>query len=130
MSQLATAQVSEEELKSIQTPDTVETSIGTLKFFDGVPTAETAERVYDNLDRMRGVDAFLKGMPGASVKALMDGPRSIGAKEPHQVVIMDKLMDSTSMDADGDGLVNRVELALNMDPTSADGYRDGMADGW
>lgn len=94
MGQIASAQVSEEELKSIQTPDTVETSIGTLKFFDGVPTAETAQRVYDNLDRMRGVDAFLKGMPGASVQALMDGPRSIGAKEPHQVVIMDKLMDS------------------------------------
>ncbi|UCG08958.1 MAG: hypothetical protein JSV83_10045 [Desulfobacterales bacterium] len=29
----------------IMTPDTVETSIGTLKFFDGVPTRETVEIV-------------------------------------------------------------------------------------
>ena len=38
----------------IMTPNNVETSIGTLEFFDGVPTRETAQIVYDNLDRMRG----------------------------------------------------------------------------
>jgi hypothetical protein len=61
---------------------------------DGAPTAETAQKVYDNLDRMRGVDAFLKGMPAASVGALMDGPKSVGAVKSNQVLIMDKLMDS------------------------------------
>jgi len=90
----AMAQVSDKELKSIQTPDSVKTSIGTLKFIDGAPTAETAQLVYDNLDRMRGVDAFLKGMPAASVGALMDGPKSIGAVKSNQVLIMDKLLDS------------------------------------
>jgi len=30
----------------ITTPDTVDTRIGTLKFFDGVPTKETAAMVY------------------------------------------------------------------------------------
>ena len=35
--QLAVAEVSKEELKSINTPDKVTTSIGELKFFDGVP---------------------------------------------------------------------------------------------
>src|SRR6202034_3021972 len=39
----------------ITTPDQVETSIGTLKFFDGLPDAETVQKVYDNLDRARGV---------------------------------------------------------------------------
>jgi len=33
----AQAQVSDKELKSISTPDKVETSIGTLKFLDGDP---------------------------------------------------------------------------------------------
>jgi hypothetical protein len=59
--------------EGILTPDVVETSIGTLEFFDGAPLPETAELVYDNLDRMRGVDAFLKCMPAASVRQLMLG---------------------------------------------------------
>ena len=59
--------------EGILTPDSVETSIGTLKFFDGAPYAETAEKVYDYLDTMRGVDTFLKGMPGASLDALIKG---------------------------------------------------------
>ena len=91
------AQVSKEVLDSISTPDQVETSIGKLKFLDGAPYSETAERVYDYLDTMRGVDAFLKGMPGASLQALIHGNHDLGAVECHQVMIMDKLMDSTSL---------------------------------
>ena len=41
---MALADVSEAELRSIQTPPTVQTSIGELTFFDGVPTRETADR--------------------------------------------------------------------------------------
>jgi hypothetical protein len=32
---------------SITTPDSVETRIGTLKFFDGIPDDATAQKVYD-----------------------------------------------------------------------------------
>lgn len=78
----------------ITTPDIVETSIGTLKFFDGAPLPETAELVYDNLDRMRGVDVFLKCIPAASVRQLMLGPESIGADSYNKVVIVEQLMDS------------------------------------
>src|SRR5210317_391967 len=91
------AQVSKKVLDSISTPDQVETSIGTLKFLDGAPFPETAEKVYDYLDTMRGVDAFLKGMPGASLQALIHGNHELGATASHQVMIMDKLMDSTSL---------------------------------
>ena len=63
----ANAQVSKETLESIMTPDQVETSIGTLNFLDGAPYSDTAEKVYDELDRMRGVEAYLKGMPLASI---------------------------------------------------------------
>ena len=93
----AQADVGKVVLDSIATPDTVETSIGTLKFLDGAPTAETAQKVYDYLDTMRGVDAFLKGMPGASVQSLIKGNHQLGAKQAHQVMIMDKLMDSKSL---------------------------------
>jgi hypothetical protein len=55
------------------------------------------KRQRDYLDTMRGVDAFLKGMPGASVQGLMKGARSQGAVECHQVLLFDKLMDSKSL---------------------------------
>ena len=91
------AQVGDEVLNSISTPNQVETSIGTLRFLDGAPYPDTAEKVYDYLDTMRGVDAFIKGMPGASVQGLIKGARSQGAVECHQVLLFDKLMDSRSL---------------------------------
>ena len=71
----------------ILTPNEVETSIGTLEFLDGAPLPETAQKAYDYLDTMRGVDAFLKGMPGASVQGLIKGAHSQGAVECHQVLV-------------------------------------------
>jgi hypothetical protein len=58
---------------SITTPDSVDTRIGTLKFFDGFPDDSTVQKVYDNLDFMRGAEAFLTAMPGASAEALREG---------------------------------------------------------
>jgi hypothetical protein len=83
--------------ESITTPDKVKTSIGTLKYLDGAPLPETAEKAYDFLDTMRGVDTFLKGMPGASLDALIKGNYELGARQCHQVMIMDKLMNSKSL---------------------------------
>ncbi|UCG67777.1 MAG: DUF1254 domain-containing protein, partial [Deltaproteobacteria bacterium] len=80
--------------ESITTPDTVETRIGTLEFFDGIPTKKTAELVYDNLDFFRGVEVFLNGIPATSIEGLRLGLASIGAKNSSQVVIFDRLMDS------------------------------------
>ncbi len=78
----------------ITTPDKVQTSIGELKFFDGAPLPETAELVYENLDRMRGVDVFLKGIPAASVRQLMVGPEEVGANAYNKVIITENLLDS------------------------------------
>jgi hypothetical protein len=64
---------------SITTPDSVETRIGTLKFFDGFPDDSTVQKVYDNLDFQRGVQAFLSGMPGASLVGMRTGFRKLGA---------------------------------------------------
>ena len=83
----------------ILTPNKVETSIGTLEFLDGAPRLETAQKAYDFLDTMRGVDAFLKGMPGASLHGLIKGAHSQGAVESHQVLIFDRLMDPSVQDS-------------------------------
>jgi hypothetical protein len=81
----------------ITTPDTVETRLGTLKFFDGFPDDATVEKVYDNLDFERGVQAFLTAMPGASLYAMREGLRSAGATDNQTVLIMETLMDSKSL---------------------------------
>jgi hypothetical protein len=81
----------------IQTPDKVETSIGTLEFFDGVPSKATSEDVYDYLDKMRGVDAFLKAMPGASVRGLIKGLEDAGANQYNKAGITKSLLDSKSL---------------------------------
>jgi len=47
----------------ITTPDTVQTRVGTLRFFDGLPDPETVHKVYDNLDFSRGLEVFLSGVP-------------------------------------------------------------------
>jgi hypothetical protein len=80
----------------ITTPDSVETRLGTLKFFDGFPDDATVQKVYDNLDFQRGVQALLTAMPGASVYAIREGLRSQGANN-HTVLIMENLMDSKSL---------------------------------
>ena len=82
---------------NIMTPDSVKTSIGTLKFFDGVPTEKTARKVQDYLDCSRAVDAFLKGIPGASLQALIKGPAALGVDAVGKVAIFDKLMDSHAL---------------------------------
>ena len=79
------------------TPDKVETSIGTLNFFDGVPTVNTVKKVYDNLDRMRGVEAYLNTISGISIFNIYKGQSGLGAVNANQVIIFDELMDSKSI---------------------------------
>lgn len=81
----------------ILTPDKVKTSIGTLEYFDGVPSKETSENVYDYLDRMRGVDAFMKGIPGASVRGLILGLEEVGVDQYNKIGITKSLLDSKSL---------------------------------
>ena len=50
----------------IASPDKVETRLGTLNFFDGFPDKATAEKLFDNLDFQRAVQAYLLAIPAAS----------------------------------------------------------------
>jgi hypothetical protein len=77
----------------ITTPRLVDTRLGALEFVDGIPTEATAAKVYDNLDFLRGVEAFLTAMPGASVYALREGARQEGYADG-TIAITEQLMDS------------------------------------
>lgn len=51
----------------IETPNTLETHLGTLTSFDGVPDQATTQKVYDDLDLRRATEAFLATLPVASM---------------------------------------------------------------
>jgi len=81
----------------IMTPDTVETRIGTLKFFDGFPNKESTQKLYDNLDFMRGTEVFLTFVPAASIEAVRRGMEEIGATKSNQGLIFEQLLDSSPL---------------------------------
>ena len=65
----------------ITTPDRVDTILGTLEFDDGVPSEDTAQKDYDQIDLHRGVDVFLNSFRGVSTYAARKGIRDAGAKD-------------------------------------------------
>ena len=81
---------------SITTPDSVDTPIGTLNFFDGFPDDATVQKVYDNLDFSRGVQAFMSGMPGTSLVAMRTGFEKLGVINGTILIFEDRL-DSKSL---------------------------------
>ena len=93
----ALAQVSQAELAAISIADKVQTPIGDLQFFDGVPTDATIDTVYDNLDRMRGVGVYLDNMGGVSIQSVLDGLAKAGADAPNKVALFAGLMDSQTL---------------------------------
>ena len=97
LSPVAHAEVTAETLKSISIPDTVESSIGTLNFFDGIPTDATIDKLYDNLDRLRGIEVYLDNIGGVSINSILAGLARAGANAPNKVALFAQLMDSQTL---------------------------------
>ena len=82
----------------IMTPDTVNTKhLGTLKFIDGAPTKETADKVYDHLAYLRAVEVFLNLMPACSIEAMRLGHVKAGVTAANHALITDELLDSNPL---------------------------------
>ena len=99
--------------KSIMTPDEVETSIGTLEFFDGMPTAKTVETVYENLDRLRGTEVFLNFIPAASLEGMRLGMKKLDCTAPNECLMFSRLLDSTPLFLTGN--TDTVYAAIMLD---------------
>lgn len=82
--------------EGIATPDKLETSIGTLSLFDGVPDAATAQKVYDNLDFQRGVQAYLDSIQIASMHGMRKGILEFGPANK-TALLFETLMDSRAL---------------------------------
>jgi hypothetical protein len=94
---MAQAQVSPETLKSVSIPDNVDTTIGTLEFFDGAPVGNTVKTVYDNLDRTRGLGVYLDNVGAVSIYSVLLGLAEQGADRPNRIAVFDQLMDSQTL---------------------------------
>jgi hypothetical protein len=100
----ASASVSAQEPKykadvpaSVTTPDKVQTELlGELEFVDGMPSKATVKKAYDFLDFSRGTQAFLDGIPAASIYALLEGFKKAGVS-PGDLGIFENLMDARSL---------------------------------
>ena len=77
-------------------PDSVETRLGTLKFFDGFPDDATVEKLYDNLDFQRAVQAYLLGLAPVNQLANRKGIAELGPINL-TVPIFEDRMDSKSL---------------------------------
>lgn len=82
--------------EGIEIPDQVNSRLGTLKFFDGFPDDATVEKLYDNLDFQRAVQAYLLGLPAVNMAAYRKGITGVG---PANITIatFEELMDSHTL---------------------------------
>ena len=81
----------------VATPDTLETSIGTLHLRDGVPQSDTIETIYDNLDRSRALQAYLLAIPMVNQASMRDSLRQYGPDNQTDVIWED-LVDSKTVE--------------------------------
>ena len=93
---LTTEQLAE-EVTHLATPDLLTTPFGDLEFFDGVPKADSVQTIFDALDLLRGIDAFLTAVPGASLVAMRRGLRTAGVDAPDKIGYTDPRANSGSM---------------------------------
>ena len=129
--------VSTETLRSISTPERLDTRLGALDFVDGVPTGDTAERVYDHLDFVHGLNVYLDGFGGPSTYAIRKGFHEAGVDD-NQVLIFSELMGSESvfLTANADtvyflGFVDLTSGPMVVEtPPQALGVIDDMWWGW
>jgi len=80
----------------IATPDNIETRLGDLNFFDGVPDKETVQKVYNFLDFQHAFQAYMSGVQIASMDAIRKGLLEFGPANTTAVLFED-LMDSKAL---------------------------------
>ncbi|MEE4178244.1 MAG: DUF1254 domain-containing protein [Bacteroides sp.] len=76
--------------------DQVESRLGVLNFFDGFPDDNTVEKLYDNLDFQRAVQAYLLGIPPVSMLAMRNGLTEWGPAN-NTIITWENLLDSRAL---------------------------------
>jgi hypothetical protein len=80
----------------IGSPDKIKTRIGTLDFFDGFPDSPSVDKIFDNLDFQRAVQAYLLGLAPVSQVANRKGILEVGPANT-TVPIFEQMMTPQSI---------------------------------
>lgn len=80
----------------IAVPDTLETGIGTLHFSGGFPDAASSQKLFDNLDAQRAMQAYLFALPALSQAAMRDAVAKAGPVNS-TVLITPHMLDARSL---------------------------------
>jgi hypothetical protein len=83
--------------QGVVVPDRVDTSFGTLNFLGGVPDQASTDRIYDNLDFQRAVQAYLLALPVVNQMANRAGVLSLGPANV-TVPIWEQMVDSRTVE--------------------------------
>ncbi|MGR4842763.1 MULTISPECIES: DUF1254 domain-containing protein [Rhizobium] len=81
----------------VAVPDEVESSIGALNLNYGYPSEDTVEKIYDNLDRSRALQAYLLGFPIVNQAGMRQSLREFG-HDNQTNVIWENLVDSKTVE--------------------------------
>ena len=82
--------------EGLTTPDNIQTRMGELNFFDGVPDIETAQKVYNLIDFTHAYQTFLDGTKIASMDGIRKGILEFGPANT-TAVLFEGLMDSKAL---------------------------------
>ncbi|MFO1035980.1 MAG: DUF1254 domain-containing protein [Geminicoccaceae bacterium] len=83
--------------QGVVVPDRVETRFGTLSFQGGVPDKASTEKLYDNLDFQRAVQAYLLALPVVNQMANRAAILSLGPANT-TVPIWEEMVDSRTVE--------------------------------
>ena len=81
----------------VAVPDKIDSSIGTLHLNYGYPDNETVQKIYDNLDRSRALQAYLLAIPIVNQAGMRDSILKYGPVNQTDV-IWENLVDSKTIE--------------------------------
>jgi hypothetical protein len=105
----------------VAVPDKIDSSIGTLNLNYGYPSADTVDKIYDNLDRSRALQAYLLAIPIVNQAGMRDSIRKFGPDNQTDV-IWENLVDPRSIEltANDNTIYNYVWVDTSKGPLVAE----------
>lgn len=81
----------------VAVPDKIESSIGVLNLSYGYPKPDTVEKIYDNLDRSRALQAYLMAIPIVNQAGMRDAFSKFGSVNQTDVM-WENLVDARTVE--------------------------------
>lgn len=91
---MATGAVANDEYDWARGANQVDSSIGKLDYKNGFPSDETSQKLYDELDYQRAVQAYIDTVPFVAFQALYEGLVVAGAGQVNDVPVFSKLLNA------------------------------------